>query len=49
LITLANQYPEIAFAVSVGNEASVEWTDHLVPVENLVAYARRLQKRCRSR
>jgi exo-beta-1,3-glucanase (GH17 family) len=42
LITLANQYPEISFAVSVGNEASVEWTDHLVPVENLVAYARRL-------
>jgi len=44
LIVLANEYPEIAFAVSVGNEASVEWTDHLVPVESLVAYARRLQE-----
>ncbi len=39
LIALANLYPDIVFSVSVGNEASVEWTDHLVPVENLVAYA----------
>jgi exo-beta-1,3-glucanase (GH17 family) len=44
LIVLANQYPDIVFAVSVGNEASVSWTDHLVPVEKLVQYARRLQE-----
>lgn len=43
LIILARRYPEIAFSVSVGNEASVAWTDHLVPVENLIAYTRRLQ------
>lgn len=42
-IALANQYPEIAFAVSVGNEASVAWTDHLVPVESLLAYTRRIK------
>lgn len=42
LIALANLYPDIVFSVSVGNEASVEWTDHMVPVENLVAYARRI-------
>lgn len=42
LIALANQYPDSVFSVSVGNEASVEWTDHMVPVENLVAYARRI-------
>lgn len=44
LIELANEYPEIAFAVSIGNEASVDWTDHLVPVANLVAYAKRLKR-----
>ncbi len=43
LIALANQYPDIVFSVSVGNEASVDWTDHLVPVENLTSYAKRLQ------
>lgn len=44
LIALANRYPDIVFAVSVGNEASVSWTDHLVPVENIIAYARRLRQ-----
>lgn len=44
LIELANLYPDIVFSVSIGNEASVEWTDHLVSVESLVAYARRVKK-----
>lgn len=43
LITLANLYTDIIFAVSVGNEASVEWTDHLVSVESLIAYTRRVK------
>ena len=43
VIDLANRFPEIAFSISVGNEASVEWTDHMVPVESLVEYARRLK------
>jgi len=43
LILLANRYPEIVTSVSVGNEASVEWTDHMVPVESLVAYVRRIK------
>ena len=38
LITLSNRYPDSVFSVSVGNEASVEWTDHMVPVESLVAH-----------
>jgi len=42
-IALCNRYPDIVFAVSVGNEASVEWTDHMVPVERLVAYVRKLK------
>jgi len=44
LIAVAKRYPDIVFSVSVGNEASVEWTDHMVPVKNLVAYVRRIKK-----
>lgn len=43
-IALANLYDNIVIAVSVGNEASVEWTDHMVPVNKLVAYARRVKR-----
>lgn len=44
MIALANLYDDIVIAVSIGNEASVEWTDHLVPVDKLVAYARRVKR-----
>jgi len=37
-IALAQRYPASVFSVSVGNEASVAWTDHMVPVNQLVAY-----------
>ena len=43
LINLANTYPEIVSSVSVGNEASVDWSDHLVRVEKLIAYVRRVK------
>jgi len=43
MIGLANHYPECVFSVSVGNEATVEWTDHLVPVEKLIAYVHRIK------
>ena len=43
LIALANAYRDIVFAVSVGKEASVEWTDHIVSVDSLVAYTRRIK------
>jgi len=42
-IALSNRYPEIVFSLSVGNEASVEWTDHMVPVDSLVAHVRRVK------
>ena len=38
-IALSNQYAHEVFAVSIGNEASVEWNDHMVSVEALVGYA----------
>ncbi len=44
LITLANANPDTVFSVSVGNEASVEWTDHMVPVDNLIAYVRQVKR-----
>ncbi|MDW3652711.1 MAG: glycosyl hydrolase [Bacteroidia bacterium] len=44
LISLANQYPDIALALSVGNEATVDWTDHLVPVERVIEYVRMVKK-----
>ena len=39
-ITLANEYDDIVVAVNVANEALVDWTDHLVPVEKVIAYVR---------
>ena len=44
LIALANEFDDSIFSVSVGNEASVEWTDHMVPVENLVEYVREVKR-----
>ncbi|MEL6543427.1 MAG: glycosyl hydrolase, partial [Myxococcota bacterium] len=42
-VAVANAHPERVFAVSIGNEASVDWTDHLVPTERLVEYAQRMK------
>ena len=44
MIELANQYSDIVFAVSVGNEATVEWTDHMVDVDKLISYAKRVKQ-----
>jgi exo-beta-1,3-glucanase (GH17 family) len=43
LIKLAGRYPEIVFSVAVGNEATVDWTDHYVPVPQMVDYVRRVK------
>ncbi len=40
MIEIANEYPDIIFSLSVGNEATVHWTDHYVPVERVIAYVR---------
>ncbi len=42
-IRLAHDYPEIVVAVAVGNEALVSWTDHKVPVDSVIAYARQVK------
>jgi len=42
-IALANEFPDIVKAVAVGNEALEDWTDHLVPVGQVVAYVRQVR------
>lgn len=42
-IDLAQSFDDIIVAVNVGNEALVEWNDHMVPVENVIAYVRRVK------
>ena len=44
LIKLANRYPDIVFSTSAGNEATVDWTDHFVPVKNVIEYVRMIKK-----
>ena len=38
-IAWANRYADIVDVVSVGNEATVDWTDHLIEPETVKAYA----------
>jgi exo-beta-1,3-glucanase (GH17 family) len=42
-ISLANEFPEIIVAVNVGNEALVDWNDHKVPVDTVIAYVREVK------
>jgi exo-beta-1,3-glucanase (GH17 family) len=42
-IELAQQFDDIVFAVNVGNEALVDWNDHMVPLENVIAYVQQVQ------
>ena len=44
LIELTNAYSSIVSSVSIGNEASVSWTDHMVTTDSLVRYARLLKE-----
>ena len=42
-IELAQQYGDIVVAVNVGNEALVDWNDHMVPLEKVIAYVERVK------
>ncbi|MGV6846141.1 MAG: glycoside hydrolase family 17 protein [Lutibacter sp.] len=44
LIKLANEYKDIVFALSAGNEACVDWTDHFVPVKSVIQYVREIKE-----
>jgi len=42
-IELARQFDDIVVAVNVGNEALVDWNDHMVPLENVIAYVQQVK------
>lgn len=44
LIKLANEYSDIIFTLSVGNEACVEWTDHYVHENKVQEYVKQVKK-----
>ena len=43
-IKLSNKYKDIIVAVNVGNEALVEWNDHLVNTDTIITYVKKVQK-----
>lgn len=45
LVDLAQQHADTVFSVAVGNEATVDWTDHLVPVPRMVDHVRWVKAR----
>lgn len=42
-IELARRYADIVIAINVGNEALVDWNDHMVPVEQVINYVRQVK------
>ena len=44
LIDLARRHDDIVFSVAVGNEATVDWTDHFVPLERMIELVRRAKR-----
>jgi exo-beta-1,3-glucanase (GH17 family) len=42
-IRLSQNYKEIIIAVNVGNEALVSWNDHMVPVETVISYVKKVK------
>jgi len=46
-IRLAKEYPSIVVAVNVGNEALVDWNDHMVSLESIISYVRQVKRAIR--
>jgi exo-beta-1,3-glucanase (GH17 family) len=44
-IMLANKFDDIIVSVSVGNEALVEWNDHLVDTQVIIQYVQKVKSR----
>lgn len=42
-IELSRRFKDIVVAVNVGNEALVDWNDHMVPLEQVIEYVRRVK------
>ncbi len=46
-IRLANKFPDVVAAISVGNEALVFWSGHGIQVERIIPYIRQVRKETR--
>ncbi|MDH5339133.1 MAG: glycosyl hydrolase family 17 protein, partial [Rubrivivax sp.] len=44
LVRLARLHPDTVVAVAAGNEATVDWTDHFVPVHRMIEHVRRVKR-----
>lgn len=44
LIDWANEFPEIIFSLSVGNESCVDWSGNYVPVSRVVEFAKKVKQ-----
>ncbi len=42
-IGLAHEFDDIVVAVNVGNEALVDWNDHMVPLDRVIGYVRQVK------
>jgi exo-beta-1,3-glucanase (GH17 family) len=42
-IQLAREFSDVVLAVNVGNEALVDWNDHMVPVDKVIGYVREVK------
>jgi exo-beta-1,3-glucanase (GH17 family) len=42
-IGLVREFSDIVVAVNVGNEALVDWNDHMVPLQNVIAYVQQVK------
>lgn len=47
MAALSRRYRKEVMAVSIGNEASVDWNDHMVPVDRLIEFAKQLGRKAR--
>lgn len=43
IVDLSKRFSKQVLALSIGNEASVDWNDHMVPVDRLIEMAKRLR------
>jgi exo-beta-1,3-glucanase (GH17 family) len=43
-IKLAQKYPNIVIAINVGNEALVDWNDHMVTLGSIIGYVRKVKQ-----
>lgn len=43
-IELAREFSSIVVAVNVGNEALVDWNDHMVPLKRVISYVREVKQ-----